>query len=118
MSIDIETQKKNLLAEKDMLLTELSGLGLINKKTDEFAPTHEAMEAVHDDDEQADVFEEFQANTSTGEILQDRLVDVEDALKKIEEGNYGICEVMGTPIEEDRLLANPAARTCKAAMDK
>ena len=34
-------------------------------------------------------------------------------LKKIEEGSFGVCEINGDKIEEDRLLANPAARTCK-----
>ncbi len=40
------------------------------------------------------------------------------ALKKIEEGTYGVCEISGEKIEEDRLEANPAARTCKAHMEK
>jgi RNA polymerase-binding transcription factor DksA len=38
------------------------------------------------------------------------------ALGKIEAGTYGVCEVSGMDIEEDRLEANPAARTCKAHM--
>jgi len=33
-------------------------------------------------------------------------------LKKIEDGTYGICEVGGEEIPEDRLDANPSARTC------
>ena len=35
-------------------------------------------------------------------------------LKKIEAGTFGVCEISGEPIEEDRLDANPAARTNKA----
>jgi RNA polymerase-binding transcription factor DksA len=41
-----------------------------------------------------------------------RLTDVKDALAKIDAGTYGICETSGEPIEEARLRANPAARTC------
>ncbi len=119
MNIDIEKQKNNLQIEKDMLLIELRGLGVLDKIHDEFIPTPEtAHEPVSDDDEQADIFEELQINAGTGEVLRERLVDVEDALKKIEVGTYGICEITGTEIETDRLIANPAARTCKAAMNK
>ena len=32
-------------------------------------------------------------------------------------GTYGTCEVSGEQIEEDRLEADPAARTCKAHMN-
>jgi RNA polymerase-binding transcription factor DksA len=46
--------------------------------------------------------------------LEVQLVEVEAALERIEKGTYGICEISGTQIEEDRLDANPAARTCKA----
>jgi RNA polymerase-binding transcription factor DksA len=52
------------------------------------------------------------------DTLEKRLADVENALNKIDGGSYGICEVCGNKIEEDRLEANPAARTCKACMEK
>ena len=35
------------------------------------------------------------------------------ALKKFDAGTYGVCEESGEQIEEERLDANPAARTCK-----
>ena len=34
------------------------------------------------------------------------------ALSKIEKGTYGVCEISGEPIEEERLNADPGARTC------
>ena len=49
--------------------------------------------------------------------LKVRYNDVKDALHKIETTGYGVCEVCGEKIEEDRLEANPAARTCKAHMN-
>jgi RNA polymerase-binding transcription factor DksA len=48
--------------------------------------------------------------------LEGRRTDVKEALDKIEEGRFGICEECGEKIEEDRLEANPSARTCKAHM--
>ena len=38
------------------------------------------------------------------------LVEIEDALKRIEEGTFGICEGTGKPIERSRLEAIPWAR--------
>jgi RNA polymerase-binding transcription factor DksA len=40
------------------------------------------------------------------------LVDVESALRRLESGAYGKCELCGRPIGEDRLRARPAARFC------
>ena len=40
------------------------------------------------------------------------LDDIELALRKLDEGNYGVCEVCGEPIGADRLSAIPWARFC------
>ena len=37
---------------------------------------------------------------------------------KMEKETFGICEVCGKEIEEDRLLANPSARTCKKHLNE
>jgi RNA polymerase-binding protein DksA len=44
--------------------------------------------------------------------VQDLLTQVEEALNRIDEGTYGICEVCGQPIHPDRLRALPYARLC------
>lgn len=44
--------------------------------------------------------------------LLETLTEVEDALSKLDSGNYGICESCGQPIAEARLEAKPAARLC------
>lgn len=120
MQYTIETQKENLLKEQDMLVRQLAGLGLYDPLTDTFTATADDVEKnnAHDMDEDADMFESFETNSATGGILQERLTDVQDALKKIENNTYGMCEIMNVPIEEDRLIANPAARTCKQAMNQ
>ena len=58
----------------------------------------------------ADRFEELATNVPLVEELEARLKDVKDALKKMNEGQYGICEKTGGEIPFDRLEANPAAR--------
>ena len=44
--------------------------------------------------------------------LVETLTEIEDALKKFDEGTYGFCETCGNPIPEARLEAMPAARLC------
>jgi DnaK suppressor protein len=43
---------------------------------------------------------------------QDRLVDVERALERVDRGDYGRCESCGRQIDVERLVARPAARRC------
>jgi len=43
---------------------------------------------------------------------QDLLRQVNDALKRIDEGTFGFCKVCGRPIEKERLEAIPYADLC------
>lgn len=43
---------------------------------------------------------------------KETLRKIEQALKRIDEGNYGICEVTKKPIEEERLEAIPYTTIC------
>jgi RNA polymerase-binding transcription factor DksA len=114
--MNIHAYKIKLEAEKKLLETELGGLGQVNENGDwEATPeTQTAPEA--DPSDMSDRTEGYEERTATIAALEPRLKDINDALAKIEDGTYGICEVCGKPIEEDRLEANPAARTCKACM--
>ena len=47
------------------------------------------------------------------ESIEAELADVEHALRRLDEGNYGICEACGRPIDEERLEALPATRLCR-----
>ncbi len=40
------------------------------------------------------------------------LAKIDEALEKIENGTYGICELCGNEIEEERLRARPVASYC------
>jgi RNA polymerase-binding protein DksA len=48
------------------------------------------------------------------EQARDHLSEVDAALRRLEEGSYGVCERCGQPIAAQRLDARPAARTCIA----
>jgi len=43
-----------------------------------------------------------------------RLADLDQALRRVDEGSYGTCEACGQPIPAERLAARPSARTCVA----
>jgi len=62
----------------------------------------------------ADQIEELVNNVPLEHDLATRMLDIKVALDKIEGKTYGICETEGEQIPYDRLLANPAARTCIA----
>jgi DnaK suppressor protein len=46
------------------------------------------------------------------EQFEAEIGDLDAALRKIDEGVYGLCEVCGKEIEPDRLEAMPGTRTC------
>jgi RNA polymerase-binding protein DksA len=46
------------------------------------------------------------------EGARETLVEIDAALRRIEDGTYGICEVCGEPIGAERLSAIPWARLC------
>jgi RNA polymerase-binding transcription factor DksA len=110
--------KESLIAEQNLLEEELSGIARFNDETGQWDATPNTdMMNESDDNDAADRFEDFEERTSMLRTLQTRLTDVKDALTKIENGKFGICEVSGEKIEADRLEANPAARTNKANMN-
>jgi RNA polymerase-binding transcription factor DksA len=47
------------------------------------------------------------------ESIEAELTDVEHALRRLDDGTYGICEACGRPIDEERLEALPATRLCR-----
>ena len=44
---------------------------------------------------------------------RETLKEIDQTLRRMEEGTYGICTVCGQPIPEERLEALPQAQTCK-----
>ena len=40
------------------------------------------------------------------------LQEVDSALRRMDQGTYGICDVCHDPVESERLIANPLTRVC------
>ena len=112
--------KTRLEKERDILEQELSALGKRNPSNpSDWEPMKpEGEESSPDRNDNADIIEAMHENNASLNELEGRLNNVMLALKKIEDGAYGMCEVSNEPIEIERLNANPAARTCMKHMDQ
>jgi RNA polymerase-binding transcription factor DksA len=55
---------------------------------------------------------EREKDLSILEQVEAELADVEHALRRLDEGTYGMCEVCGNAVPEERLEAMPATRFC------
>ncbi len=119
MTIHTEHFKEKLEAELKTVEAELATVGRKNPSNplDWEAKEGEMNTDTAEEAEIAEGIEEYENNSAILKQLEIRFNELKDALAKIELGTYGICEVSGLPIEEDRLEANPAARTCKAEMN-
>ncbi len=117
--IDIASYKTQLEEDLAVITKELQTLGILNPEveTDWIALPEEVGMGESDDDLLADKTEDWEERVATLAALEIQYNDIKRALRKIEAGTYGICEISGEEIEEDRLNANPSARTCKAHMD-
>jgi RNA polymerase-binding transcription factor DksA len=108
-----------LEAERDTLYGELSQIGVQNPVTNDWSavPMQTDGEAESDYTDQADYVEDFESRSARLNELEHRYKDIVDALGKMSQETYGICEKSGKQIEIDRLMANPAAKTCKEMMN-
>ena len=69
--------------------------------------------AQHTADVASETFER-EKDFSILEQVEAELADVDRALRRLDDGTYGICEACGSAISDDRLAALPAARFCIA----
>ncbi|TSC60868.1 MAG: DnaK suppressor protein [Parcubacteria group bacterium Gr01-1014_107] len=117
-NLDLEYFKKKLKEEEELLIEELKTVGRINPNNPEdweAKPTEINIPAA-DPNEVADSYEAYDENAGVLNELELRLANVKKALKRIENGSYGTCEVDGETIDKERLEANPAASTCRRHM--
>lgn len=119
--MELDTKHFKDLLEKEVGILE-NELGAIGRKNPSNPADWEATETPADEEsaEDGDVaenIEQYEYNSAELEQLEIQLKDVKNALVKIENGTYGVCEVGGEQIEPDRLEANPSAKTCKKHMN-
>ena len=115
----VAKQRERLLQLKDTLLDSMSGVG-----RDSLRNRAEGGEAsafgMHTADAGSDAYDrDFALSLLSQE--RDSLFEIDAALKKINDGNYGFCELSGKPIPHNRLEALPFARytvECQVELEK
>ena len=115
----LRKQKLKLLFLRDTLLDSMMGVS-----RDTLRARAEGSEAsafgMHQADAGSDAYDrDFALSLLSQE--QDALYEIEEALKRVDAGTYGICEMSGKAIPHARLEAIPFARftvECQAQIEK
>ena len=109
-------QHKRLLDLKDVLLDSMSGVARGNLH----AGSETSAFGMHQADAGSDAYDrDFALSMLSKE--QGSLYEIDEALKRIEDGLYGVCEICEKPIKHDRLEALPFTRytvDCQAELEK
>ncbi len=119
MNTFIKKQKTRLLELKDSLVDSVTGMA--NETIRARAEGSDASAfGMHQADAGSDAYDrDFALSLLSKE--QDALYEIEDALKRIEAGTYGICEMSNKKIPQMRLEALPFARftvECQAEYER
>ena len=115
----LRKQKSKLLQLRDTLLDSMMGVS-----RDTLRSRAEGSEAsafgMHQADAGSDAYDrDFALSLLSQE--QDALYEIEEALKRVDAGTYGTCEMSGKPIPHARLEAIPFARftvECQTQIEK
>lgn len=102
----LNTIKEDLLKEREQIRAELAKLGGEDESGVAFPEYGDKP------DENAQEIDSYTTDLATERILIDNLRDIDNALKRIEDGSYGTCKYCGHPINPKRLLARPVASAC------
>ena len=101
--MDIEKIREDLLKKKAEILESLANNN--SKDLNEKSGVEDAADVVTSEMSRETIYKLSQAERET-------LFHIDIALKKIENGTYGVCEECGAPIGEKRLEAIPWVRLC------
>lgn len=118
MTIDLNKMRARLEAKRDELQANLAGLTEAHPQP---VDPVEASEGSQDFEEIAVDSDETVTEQSISVNEQALLTEVQEALRRIDEGTYGKCVNCGQPIPEKRLEAIPwAARDvkCEALLEQ
>lgn len=111
--VEIEDYKRRLLAKRHQLLQTLEQVKPIAERKS--AQSDETGDLSSLPFHQADIgTEHFEQELNQRHLERQRqnLIDIDNALGKIQEHKFGICEVDHKPISRERLKAIPWTRYC------
>ena len=109
-------QRQRLLELKDTLLDAMRGVARDNLH----AGTETSAFGMHQADAGSDAYDrDFALSMLSKE--QGSLYEIDEALKRVEDGTYGVCDLCQKPIKHERLEALPFTRytvDCQAGLEK
>lgn len=115
----LKKQKERLLQLRDSMLDAMAGVAKDNLRSRAEGSEASAF-GMHQADAGSDAYDrDFALSLLSQE--QDALYEIEEALKRIELGSYGVCEMSGKPIAHARLEALPFARCtveCQSQLER
>jgi RNA polymerase-binding transcription factor DksA len=115
----LKRQKEKLLQLRDSMLDAMAGVAKDNLRSRAEGSEASAF-GMHQADAGSDAYDrDFALSLLSQE--QDALYEIEEALKRVELGSYGVCEMSGKPIAHARLDALPFARytvECQSQLEK
>src|SRR5213596_2316571 len=115
----IRKQKEKLLQLRDAMVDSMAGVaqGTLRSRAE---GSEASAFGMHQADAGSDAYDrDFALSLLSQE--QDALYEIDQALKRIELGTYGVCELSGKPIPRARLEAIPFARftvQCQSQLEK
>ncbi len=108
---DLERIRKALESERDKISNDLEVLDEMTNSKDETGGIETNSFSIH--------LAEHATDNSTLEttlmqrhLIEERLSQVIEALKRMDDGEFGLCELCGDTITVERLVAKPFARLC------
>ena len=112
---DLLFYKDLLLKLRDRIIDEISFLSRDNLNRSQKESSGDlSSHSFHMADQGTDNFDrEFAASLLSSE--QDVLYEIDEAVRRVDGGTYGVCESTGEQIERERLKVLPFARYCVAA---
>jgi RNA polymerase-binding transcription factor DksA len=115
----VRGQKDKLLQLRDAMVDSMAGVAKDNLRSRAEGSEASAF-GMHQADAGSDAYDrDFALSLLSQE--QDALYEIDQALKRIELGTYGVCEMSGKPISHARLEAIPFARftvECQSQLEK
>ncbi|MDQ6624471.1 MAG: TraR/DksA family transcriptional regulator [Verrucomicrobiota bacterium] len=115
----VRGQRDKLLQLRDAMVDSMAGVAKDNLRSRAEGSEASAF-GMHQADAGSDAYDrDFALSLLSQE--QDALYEIDQALKRIELGTYGVCEMSGKPISHARLEAIPFARftvECQSQLEK
>jgi RNA polymerase-binding protein DksA len=107
---EMQKFKEELLKEKERLQSELKYVNSTMEQS-QSEWTGDEQYQNHLADQGTETFMR-ESDLSLARNIRDIIARIDDSLRRMDEGTYGICRVCGRPIEKERLEAVPYTDLC------